>query len=70
MSIKQRNHTISAAIQIKNQKLHRMTFQKLPVSIATPPIVSAGTRTLRFAHETVRAGGASAEALMQTLRSA
>ena len=42
MSNKQRNHTISAAIQMKNQKLHSRTSQKLVVPIATPPIVSAG----------------------------
>src|SRR3954451_10091063 len=42
MSSKQRNHTISAAIQIKNQKLHSMISQKFVVPIATPLLVFAG----------------------------
>ena len=41
-SNRQRNHTISAAIQMKNQKLQSRTSQKLFVSIDTPRIVSAG----------------------------
>ena len=67
MSSKQRNHTISAAIQMKNQKLHSMISQKLVVvSIATPLQVSAGAGLARFSHEFVRVGGTSAGALLQT----